>query len=232
MAIHELYEHPMDPELATDDPPISDEDLAEYHQVLELGPNAELRPDGTEDPDTALAVARASDVHGWSITSLSEAEWAMAKLATTRARIRDMEAHRDEVIRRAQEWYERAARDDLRSAEFFRWKLEDWGHDQRATGATRGTIPLVGGEVRTTQSGPKVEVTDDAELAAFLDEQGLAGDPDLVKWTAKVYVGPLRKLVHIGQREDSTYAVVTEAGEPVPGVWVKPGGITVKVVPS
>jgi hypothetical protein len=212
-------EVPIPPELAVDDEPFTDEELDTYFAVMDAGPNAELRPDGSADPDMADAVEVGHAVAGWRVEGDDRAEWALRKLAVSREEVSRLEQQAADWRRKIEAWFEQAAAPHRRRALWAIDVLEDYALRLREHGGP-ATLHLPSGTIKTTESKPAIEVVDDAEVASWLEtidgrltpEQaalwdeameaaGLAIDSDeFVKRTPKVYVGPLRKVARIDER--------------------------------
>lgn len=212
-----LSDFPLPAELAVDEPPLSDEDLAVYFGRLDEQP----------DPDYAPLPASESTVGRWRVEADDQAEWALRKLALANEEMRRLAEQAQEWERRIRAWFQQAAATHERTAAFMEDRLADYALRLRAAGGP-ATLQLPSGTIKTTEQKPAVEVADDALLARILDEAlgepqraldedelarwrawqeawakataGMEEPLELVKRTPKVYVGPLRKLVHVEER--------------------------------
>lgn len=222
------------PELMVDTPPLTDADLRAYFDSME----PEYDREGTM-PEEVLG---REHVRSWQITDHGAAQWAGALLALAEADMRPNEELATYWHQRIDAWLADATKEQRRTAELMRAKLEDYALRIRAAGGP-ATITLPSVVLRTTKAEPKVEVADDETVAAYLerlfhwafsdpeDEPALlCEDPvtpeyatwmaqqehrqavaaaivealgeatpaDVVKRAPKVYVGPFRRLVHLG----------------------------------
>ena len=229
------------PELALVDEPLTDDDLDRYFAMNE----------GT-DQTMPLADDHARSVDGWRIEDDETADWALRKLAVAAVERQVLVEQADEYIARIRSWFDRVARKHERTMSFMENRLEDYGLRRREAGGAK-TVELPSGVIRTSEAKPAAEVDDDEALAAYIErETDGRGDmawaeairaagfdlDDMIQRTPKVYVGPLRKVVHVEEVREVTddgeivtrFAVLGPDGAEVPGVRVRPGGITVKVV--
>lgn len=252
-------------------------------------------------------------VAGFQVTDLATAEWAMRKLAEAEAERAALAEQRDSWMERIGAWFDQASKRPTRTANFMTDRLLAFGRGERERNPRVATIPLPSGTIKTTASRPAVEVADDAALASYIADrltlppvpasdaalaryrtwqeavaEAEAEGDNLVKYTPKVYAGPLRAVASVQQRKlgdrvtvtlscDHSWSFITNGeheytvgvfascsvcepdpidgarswpvrevvtedeyevvvvgpdGEPLPGVAVRPGGVSVKVVPS
>lgn len=237
---------PLPPIDLTDAPPLSDADLDAYLSWAEDHPWHE----DPSDVDPLAEVAEAPDayrddlvaalpVYRWTIGSLADAEWAMARLAEAQGHLDVLNAQRTEWMRAAQDrierWYARASRRSTHTVNVMAAKLERYALDQRAADPKVKSVPLPSGVVRTTESQPSAKVLDEAQAAIYVQsnievELGMpADDPDLptpwadayrasgitsldalVRWDPKVYVAPLRKIVTVAEVPTGAETVVLD----------------------
>lgn len=209
----------MPPELALDEPPLTDTDLAVY-----FGDAEALAVEASLDFDAAAELLREaatdSPVHAaarWRIEADDQAEWAMRKLLVAEDEMRQLIAQRDEYVARIDAWLERCAKASARTVGYMTERLEDYGVRRREAGGSP-TLHLPSGSVKTSSSRPAADVDDDdvvatwletidgrlpaeqaAKWAAAMDDAELTLD-DVVQRKAKVYVGKFRKLVHVAER--------------------------------
>ena len=210
-----LPDFPLPPELATDEPPLADEDLALF---IEHGPTDDEAFDHPEDY-TEEAHRRAR-VQRWRVEDDDAAEWALRKMAVAGEELRRLREQADAWADRIQAWFDQAARTHARTVEVMEAKLADYGLRVREAGGP-ATITLPAGVIKTSSRSAAVEVEDDATVARYLDEvllpdaeqpawlaawhkatEGMDEPLEVVKRTPKVYVGPLRKLVRVGEEDD------------------------------
>lgn len=162
----------------------------------------------------------------WQIENDDQAEWAARKLAAAGLLIREKETLRNWWVSQIEDWFRSETMRAHRSYSFFEGRLQDYALRERVEHG-RATIKLPTAEFGTSARQAKVDVADDETLAAYLDDRLLrppvgAGDEGLARWrawwdaveavkesdeslvrrAAKVYVGPLRKLVRIEERSN------------------------------
>jgi hypothetical protein len=224
-----LPDLPLPPELAAEQPPIPDHELATMEAAaVELAEEAGL--------DLSEAVGLVNDSEGaprWEITDLGAAEWAMRHVAEAAAQQAALQAQADEWGHRIQQWYHQAAMPLLARRTFFEGHLNRWAIAEREAGHGK-TQTMPSGRVMTREQKPAVEVADEAAVIAWADERGV-GDDVAPAQPRKVYVNPLRD--HVQARPVVTAArVVLSDGEvlywhadtheqPLPGVgdgWPSP----------
>lgn len=221
MALPDL---PIPPELAVDFEPFTDAELAMYFRHNDSAADlvAALESPGDYIPEMAVAAR----VHGWRIEEEDQAQWALSKLALAEAEIARLREQADEWIARIVGWFDRNASQSQQTAGKMNELLEDYGVRMRLAGAD-ATLSYPSGVIKTTLAKPQAEVVDDAVVADYLERVTTqpppdASDeacaryrvwlqavekmetpwPDLIKRTPKVYVGPLRKLVRVGEDDD------------------------------
>lgn len=254
---------PLPPNLAGPDP-LPAQALERYLTLLSPPQEVEQEGGSEEEPEqrelTAEQVEEMDSVARWAIGSEGEAEWAMRHLRGHLRRRAEVKAQADEWRAQIDQWERGEVAKLLPSLEFFAGRLEAYGLAVRKADPDRATIDLPSGAIKTTSSGARVTVEDDRLAGLWLAENLEEVPEALCKWTAKVYVGPLRKLlvvaeeeVEVGTDEESgdpvtelrRYAVppmnpatgeawpdeVPLAERAVPGVVVEPPGISVKVAP-
>lgn len=220
-------ENPIPADLAFDAPPLTDDDLEAYF-ALEDAQEAGTADEATPVPEHPVGL--------FTITDLGLAEWAMRRKAAAEAEVAALAEQRDDWMRRIGEWFDQAARRPARTAAFMTERLEAFGLAERARNPKVATIPLPSGVIKTTASKPTAEVADDEAAAIHVQSQievELAmptGDPErptpwadayraagigsldaLVRWTPKVYAGPLRSLVTVAERKVGVRVTVTLA---------------------
>lgn len=194
------------PEFAVDDAPLSDDDLARYFDADQLDPQDR----DTDEHDTAERIG------GWRIEDDDQAEWALRKMLEAEDQLRVLNDQLESWLAPIKAWHDRTTKRPNATLSFFTERLEDYAVRRQQAGGPK-TLPLPSGTLKVTESKPCAEVADDDELAAQLTtmleslespawtealaKAELAMD-DLVRVAAKVYVGPLRKLVTVGEVPD------------------------------
>lgn len=202
---------PIPDDLLSDAPPLSDDDLDAYlaDELTEGGGAGEPVPD--------------NPVERWTISSLSDAEWAMGRMAEAQGHLAELAEQRAEWTRTAMDkidrWHQRASRRAARTVQVMAAKLERYALEQRAQDPKVKSIPLPSGTVKTTEAKPKPKVLDDTAVAqhvewllddsqehtdaaqawwAALSKADVAPE-DLVKRDPKVYAGPFAKIVTVAE---------------------------------
>ncbi len=229
-----MSDMPIPAEVFADVPPITDDDLDRYFDAVDRIAESDsvdrevaeewLSSGETADYPHATIVAR------WSIEDDGSAAWAAAKWSTAVDEVERLRAQADDWASRIELWFSQASRRSERTAVHMAALLCDYGLRRReSTG--EATLSLPSASVRTTKHQASVEVVDDDLAAAWCElvpadvlEKMLEDDEVLVRHTAKVYVGPLRRLVRV-----EGDAAVGLDGEPVPGVIVRQASVTAKV---
>lgn len=225
----------------------------------ESNPEAEaaFRAALADADDAAVDIVALVDEPGrWHITSLGEAEWAMAHVAAATDQIAAVDEQRQLWQAKLDEWFRDATREPQRSIEFFEGHLERWGVTQRTDKVK--TVKLASGDIATSRpTAPKIVLDDEA---AFIDwalatvavaangeplgttEEGPMTYADLgcVKITYKAMVSVVRDLLDVVERHVETdagtapyteHVVLTVTGEVVDGLGVELPETTAKVKP-
>lgn len=214
---------PIPADLALDEPPITDTDLDTYLDVVDEG----------DDPDLFAAAVDDSGrprgpkfVHQWRIEDDSAAEWAMRRVAAFDAEVSSMAERADEWATRIRAWFENGTRPLARRRAFFVAHLERYATVRREqTG--KATLNLPSGKVSTRSAGAAVVVADEAAVIAWakanLDD---VTRETVIKVAESILVSGLREVVSIAGE-----TVVVDGGEIVPGVAVRPAGVSATVTP-
>lgn len=229
MAMQDL---PIPPELALDDEPLTDTDLARYFDALqdaagEAGVDAEQVAGWLAEQPGDQAPNR---VARFRIEDDNAAEWAMRKLALAQAEVAQLQAQAQEWADRIQHWFVQAARPHADTLVYMEERLADYGLRRRQAGGS-ATLNLPSGAIKTTSSSRAVEVADDEAVAAYVREvlhgtdadraaawreaieaAELAVEGDLVRTSHKVYVGPLRELARATEVQTGDYELVVVLG--------------------
>lgn len=215
---------PMPPELAlpAGGEPYTLDEIDLYYDVMAVGPT-----DGRdEDPGP---VELGAEIHAWRIEADDQAEWAGRHLAVAAEELARLREQANEWAARIGFWFEQASKRPLQRVGFFEDRLADYAMRVREAGGP-STLTLPSVTVGTTLHKPAVKVEDDDRAAEYLiaarhmaDDMNPWGqawatvdfDPDdLMCSTMKVYVGPLRKLVHVEEIEEPLWdwEVILECG--------------------
>lgn len=207
---------PIPPELAlAGGEPYTLEEIDLYYDVMAVGPT-----DGRdEDPGP---VELAAEIHAWQIEADDQAEWAGRRLALAAEEVARLQEQANEWAARIGHWFEQASKRPRQRVGFFEDRLADYALRVREAGGPSSLV-LPSVTVGTTLHKPAVKVEDDARLADYLAIAGTNGtqegfdawnrawasvdfeEDDLVKTTQKVFVVPLRKLVHVEEIEEQLW---------------------------
>jgi phage host-nuclease inhibitor protein Gam len=160
-----------------------------------------------------------SPAHGWQVNSTGEAEWACAHLAETQTEIAKLHIQANEWYENIAEWLVAESKRHRDTAEFFRGRLEDYGHRRRREDPRCKTITLPSGEVKTRTVKDRVVVEDEARLLRWLRENAL----EAVRVKESVDIRALRGLASIDGGEAHVQ------GEVLPGATVEPEHVEVTV---
>lgn len=143
------------------------------------------------------------------------ADWCLRKIAEAKRLIADRQSQADEWVGRVEWWYSYETRDANESIKFFEHHLAAYALANRADDRKSFTFPH--GKVSTRQVGATVEITDEAKAI----EWAKAHQPELVH--VKETIAKTGWLIEDGAVRDP------DTGQPVDGLSVKPGRITVQV---
>lgn len=192
---------PLPPELGNDDPPLSDEELL----ALEGYRESQARPD-------AAPVDPPARVQAYEIFDDAGAEWCMRWLAKI---VADDQADEDQALvwrGDVDRWLQTRLGQRAGRRGFFEHQLTEYALRRRAAAEAAGerlpaTLALPSGDVKTTGSKPAVVVEEDCDkdVASWLEDHLPAEQLEpvdgeqLIKWAAKVYLRPLRRLVEISE---------------------------------
>lgn len=174
------------PELAAEDEPFSIDTLDAYNDDA--------------DPEKVPAIRQ---VAGFTITDEGLAEWCMAHVAEIDAGLALADEQHQAYLARINRHHEATVKRLTQRRQFFEAHLVQFARAFRERDPKRNkTLNLPSGQVKSTESRPAATVRDDEAVAEWLATK-LDGDAldEAVKVTTKVYVGPFRKLVKIGQVE-------------------------------
>ena len=161
----------------------------------------------------------------WRVRTDDDAEWALRRIAAANA---DLEALHEKAKRWTEQitgWFEQAAREPARTAEFFTAQVERYAMAERRE-HDRKSVRLPSGKFSTRQSAEALEILDDDKVLAWAHIHA----PDVVRLRADVLVSSLRGCLSPAESEGKW--VVVETGEVVdlpPGVLVRPARVIPKV---
>lgn len=191
----------------------------QYEDLPPLPPELAI----AEEPFTDDEFERRSErVVGFQIDSIDVAEWAMAKHAALNAELDVANRRRIGYIERIEAWFARDANRLHANIDFFSMHLKAYMRDRRDADGRTKSIDFPSGRLTSHGSQPRVTVTNDDAVVAWLEQQGL---DEAVKVTKKPLVSALtgRVVVRDGR------AVDAKTGEIVPGMGVLPGTVTYDV---
>lgn len=187
-----------------------------------------------EDSEVSLieSVEMLADVEPerWRINDDESAEWAFRHLAEAEANLEALRLRADAWAEKIQRWFEQAAREPARSAEFWTAHLE-WYARRLRSEAGRKSVKLPSGALSTRTVAAAAEIADEEALIAWASENC----PELIRIREDVQVSTLREHVALEEPGVVWRRVDLETGEvisePVPGTIVRPERVsaTVKV---
>ena len=238
---------PMPPELALDEPPLSDAVLDRLDEAF--GEAADDRisdeqwaalyrgADPMEDPEAPAAAALIPEqARGWSITDDGAAEWAMRHVAAIDTEVGELTERRDEWQQRIDAWFAQRSGVLLRRRSFFVAHLVSYGAARRESNPKAPkTLALPSGRITSSDRAAVVKVVSDEALAEWLRERELLVGPDgadVALWTPKVYAAPLRKV--LGTNGDAVAIAATGEvlDEIPPGLAIEPAHTVYDVKPT
>jgi len=200
---------PIPAELAVDDEPFSLLDLDLYLDAA----------DAEEADELGLRIIP-EHVEGWRIEDDAAAEWAGRHLSLANAEVQRLTELAAEWQARIQFWLLQQTKRPRDTVAFFEGHLTDYALRVRLAGGAR-TLTLPSVTVKTTEHKPAVQVDDDEAVAKWIGDHCTLGDyerafgdpalpetplwPVLSKATTKVYVAPLRKLIHVEEIDEDAW---------------------------
>lgn len=110
----------------------------------------------------------------WLVEDDDAAEWAMAHLAKATAELDALRARAHRWQAKIQAWFDQAAREPARTAEFMTAHLEWYGRRQRAD-EDRKSVALPSGKIGTRSSAAAVEIADKAAVVEWAKEFDIPG---------------------------------------------------------
>lgn len=145
---------------------------------------------------------------GWRVRTDDDAEWALRKIAVATAELAELDAKAKRWAEKIQAWFEQAAKDPARTAEFFTAQVERYAMAERRE-HDRKSVRLPSGKFSTRQSADALEIVDEETLVSW----ARAFLPDAVRVREDVQVSTLRSLVSIVDIDDVYVWVDEETGE-------------------
>ena len=162
----------------------------------------------------------------WRVRTDDDAEWALRRIAAANA---DLEALHEKAKRWTEQitgWFEQAAREPARTAEFFTAQVERYAMAERRE-HNRKSVRLPSGKFSTRSVPGALEIVDEAEVL----EWALDNLPDAVRVREDVQVSTLRALVPIVDIDGGVWIDedTAERRELPPGTHVRPSRVVPKV---
>jgi hypothetical protein len=155
----------------------------------------------------------------------SQATWAMRKARAAALRVREVDRIAAAEIERIQEWALRERTRPERDLAFFTYLLEDYALRVRQADPRRKSVVTPYGKVQTRSQDDAVKVDDPDAFVKWAKENAT----ELIKTTeAPTGIADIRAVVDV--TDDGL--VIFGDGELVPGLVVKPGGVTAKAEPD
>jgi phage host-nuclease inhibitor protein Gam len=148
-----LPEDLLPPDLALDEPPLTDEEVERF-----ISARVEY--------ENAPADALLPPAPRWRIEDDGAAEWAMRKLARERQAFEDAHDQALAWCARIDKWWESTSAPLVRRIRWWEGHLEDYARRQREAG--RKTVSLPSGKVSTRPVPASVKVADEAQVLAGL----------------------------------------------------------------
>ena len=180
----------------------------------------------TAEGENILVVEAIESDDRWRVRTDDDAEWALRRIAAANA---DLEALHEKAKRWTEQitgWFEQAAREPARTAEFFTAQVERYAMAERRE-HNRKSVRLPSGKFSTRSVPGALEIVDEAEVL----EWAKAVMPDAVRVREDVQVSMLRHLVGPIAEVDGKW-VATDTGEVLDlpaGTHVRPARVTPKV---
>lgn len=190
----------------------------------------------TDLPDTFPWEDTEADVdpENWSPLDLVTPENLMRQLGSAMKRMDHIQAQAREMRYPIDLWEKQQLGPLMERAAYLDQSLQELGRRYRAADPRHNkTLTLPSGQVRTTTVNPKLEVVDEDAVIAWLEAYADENGKPVTEYLAvhvKPKLDPLKKLADILEGPEGLVAAAH--GELIPGVIVKPGDVSVKVVPS
>lgn len=179
--------------------PLSEEQIEQGLQSWEPSEGGQL-PYAEEEPDTLREELR--PVARFEITDDGLAEWGLRKLAEIEAREGEIEERAEGWIEEIRAWRAQQLAPLSRRRAFFEGHLTAYLRRLRAeSGGKIKSRSLPSGTIKSTGSGPKVAIADEAAVIAWAREH-LEGEEleAVVKVVEKAQVSELRKIASVSER--------------------------------
>ena len=163
---------------------------------------------------------------GWRVRTDDDAEWALRKIGAARAELAELEAKAKRWADKIASWFEQAAKDPERTAEFFTAQVERYAMAERRE-HDRKSVKLPSGKFSTRSVPLALEIDDDEALV----EWAVDNLPDAIRVREDVQVSTLRAHVPIVDIDGGVWVDVDtgERRELPPGTHVRPGRVIPKV---
>jgi len=173
----------------------------------------------------ALDALDEAGVERWRVRTDDDAEWALRKIAAADAELDALHEKARRWEAKIGEWFEQAAKEPARTAEFFTAQVERYAMAERRE-HNRKSVRLPSGKFSTRSVPGALEIVDEAEVL----EWAKAVMPDAVRVREDVQVSTLRSLVTTVDALDGKWVDDTgEVQDLPPGTLYRPGRVVPKV---
>lgn len=135
--------------------------MAELHEALD---------DALAPRDLTLARLAEERDEKWRVDGERTADWALRRLASSRARMDRARAQAAEQIAIINEWLAGELEREQRDERFFVGKLAEWMRELEANGDTRKTVRYPSGTIKRRAGRTHLEVIDEDGLVAWLED--------------------------------------------------------------
>jgi hypothetical protein len=206
----------------------------DFEALADVEPAVDAVTEGVVEAQMAAAVEGRAPERPWAIMSLRQADWVLERVA-------DLEVARREYEGEVARWRDGVLRLE-RAESWLRERLKVWGRANRT--AQRKTFTLAHGTVATREGRDRVRVDDEAAAVAWAKVHC----PDAVKVEERFLPSHCPHLIAIADRREVVgetmidldtgeiqpirrLVVVDRDGNPIPGLGVEPGEVTVTVTP-
>jgi hypothetical protein len=167
MALHESDQWYGEPPLP---PELMDEPIEQSAAERALSEAFQFSDEAEVDISAAVEMIADGDEHGWRIVDDDGAEWALRKIAGAERELAELQRRADAWAAKIAAWFQQAAREPARTAEFFTAHVEWFARQQRELG--RKSVVLPSGKVATRTTAACADVGDEAALIGWVEADG------------------------------------------------------------
>lgn len=164
-----------------------------------------------------------SEDSSFKITDLDSLNWAFRKLSVLKAKEEEFKQFADKEINRIMSWLESELSTIESSKKYFEVKIQEYHMNMLENDPKAKTISTPYGKTKARKSAATVEAKDKEALLQYAIENNM---DDYLKTELKW--GEMKKSLQIAEIAGEK-VVISEDGEIVPGVSVKPESITYSV---